>query len=58
MGAEYSIPLIFITDHGDDVMRVQVLRTGAVAFLRKPFREEALLEAVEGAIQRARLITS
>lgn len=45
-----SIPIIFITAHGDEAARAQALSAGAVAFLRKPFTEEALLNAVQAAL--------
>jgi FixJ family two-component response regulator len=45
-----SIPIIFITAHGDEAARAQALAAGAVAFLRKPFTEEALLSAVQTAL--------
>ena len=45
-----SIPIIFITAHGDEAARAQALGAGAVAFLRKPFTEEALLKAVDDAL--------
>jgi FixJ family two-component response regulator len=45
-----SIPIIFITAHGDEAARAQALGAGAVAFLRKPFTEEALLKAVDAAL--------
>ena len=45
-----SIPIIFITAHGDEAARAQALAAGAVAFLRKPFTEEALLNAVQAAL--------
>src|SRR6266849_8241647 len=38
------IPTIFITAHGDERMRMQALRAGAVEFLAKPFDNEVLLE--------------
>lgn len=44
------IPTIFITAHGDEKMRMQVLRAGAVEFLAKPFDDEALLERVRAAL--------
>ena len=46
------IPIIFITAHGDERMRMQALRAGAVDFLAKPFDEEALLESVRVALDR------
>jgi FixJ family two-component response regulator len=45
------IPTIFITAHGDEKMRMQALRAGAVEFLSKPFDDEALLESVRGALE-------
>jgi FixJ family two-component response regulator len=44
------IPTIFITAHGDEKMRLQVMRGGAVKFLAKPFDGETLLEAVRVAL--------
>jgi FixJ family two-component response regulator len=44
------IPTIFITAHGDEKMRMQALRAGAVEFLAKPFDDEALLESVRAAL--------
>jgi FixJ family two-component response regulator len=46
------IPTIFITAHGDERMRVQALRAGAVEFLAKPFDNTALLEGVRAALER------
>jgi FixJ family two-component response regulator len=44
------IPTIFITAHGDEKMRMQALRAGAVEFMAKPFDDEALLESVRAAL--------
>src|ERR1700748_2532815 len=44
------IPIIFITAHGDEDMRLRALRAGAVEFLAKPFDEEALLDCVRAAL--------
>jgi FixJ family two-component response regulator len=44
------IPTIFITAHGDEKMRLQAMRGGAVKFLMKPFDCEILLEAVRVAL--------
>jgi len=45
------IPTIFITAHGDEKMRLQALRAGAVEFLAKPFDDEALLESIRVALE-------
>jgi FixJ family two-component response regulator len=45
-----KIPIIFITAHGDEKVRMQALRSGAVEFLVKPFDDEALLESVRAAL--------
>jgi FixJ family two-component response regulator len=45
------IPTIFITAHGDEKMRLQAMRGGAVRFLAKPFEAEILLEAVRVALR-------
>ena len=49
-----SIPIIFITGHGDIPMSVQAMKGGAVEFLTKPFRDQQLLDAVQQAIARDR----
>jgi FixJ family two-component response regulator len=46
-----SIPTIFITAHGDEKMRLQAMRGGAVKFLAKPFDGEILLESVRVALK-------
>ena len=46
-----EIPVIFITAHGDEAARSQALRDGAVAYLFKPFTEEALLTAIHAALK-------
>ena len=45
------IPIIFITGHGDERLRMQALRAGAVEFMAKPFNDEALLESVRAALE-------
>jgi FixJ family two-component response regulator len=47
-----KIPTIFITAHGDEEMRFQALRAGAVEFLPKPFDDEILIESVRAALER------
>jgi FixJ family two-component response regulator len=46
------IPIIFITAHGDDEMRILALRDGAAEFLTKPFNDAVLLEIVHAAVDR------
>jgi FixJ family two-component response regulator len=46
----YRIPIIFITAQGDEKLRLQALRAGAVEFLTKPFDDEMLLENVRVAM--------
>jgi FixJ family two-component response regulator len=46
------IPTIFITAHGDEEMRFQALRAGAVEFLPKPFDDNVLVETVQAALDR------
>lgn len=46
-----QIPIIFITAHGDIPMSVRALKSGAVEFLTKPFRDQDLLDAILQALQ-------
>jgi len=46
-----QIPIIFITAHGDIPMSVKALKSGAVEFLTKPFRDQDLLDAIRQALQ-------
>jgi FixJ family two-component response regulator len=46
------IPTVILTAHGDDEARERALQAGAVAFLGKPFRSAALIEAVKSALGR------
>lgn len=48
-----SIPVIFITGHGDIPMAVWAMKKGAVEFLSKPFRDDDLLSAIRGALAQA-----
>jgi len=52
--AKIQMPIIFITGHGDIQMSVEAMKAGAVEFLTKPFREQALLDAVQLALERDR----
>jgi DNA-binding response OmpR family regulator len=49
--ANSHLPIIFITAHADEAQRAKVLEAGAVAFLRKPFYEEELLNAINAALK-------
>jgi FixJ family two-component response regulator len=49
-----QIPVIFVTAHGDVPMSVRALKSGAVEFLTKPFRDQDLLDAIQQALQRDR----
>ena len=49
-----DMPIIFITGHGDIPMTVQAMKAGAVEFLTKPFDDDALLRAIQHAIERSR----
>jgi FixJ family two-component response regulator len=47
----YRIPIIFITAHGDEKVRIRAMRAGAVEFLTKPYDDEALLQSVRAALE-------
>jgi FixJ family two-component response regulator len=53
--ARNQIPIIFITGHGDIPMTVKAMKAGAIEFLTKPFRDQDLLDAVQVALERARV---
>jgi len=50
--ADCTIPIIFVTGHGDIPMSVEAMKAGAVEFLTKPFRDQVLLDAIHLAIRR------
>ncbi len=52
--ADYELPTVFITGHGDITMAVRAMKAGAVDFLPKPFEAEQLLAAVSQALARGR----
>ena len=52
--AGVSLPIIFITGHGDVPMSVQAMKSGAIEFLMKPFRTQELLDAIQQALGRDR----
>lgn len=46
------LPIIFVTGHGDVPMAVDAMKEGAVDFIQKPYREEALLQKIEAALEQ------
>jgi FixJ family two-component response regulator len=52
--ANRHVPIIFITAHADVPMTVQAMKSGAMEFLTKPFRDQDLLDAVEAGLARDR----
>jgi FixJ family two-component response regulator len=52
--AGFTVPIIFITGHGDIPMTVRAMKAGAVEFLTKPFRKQDLLDAIRVAVERDR----
>jgi len=53
--AGIRIPIIFITGHADIPMTVKAMKSGAVEFLTKPFRDQDLLDAIHQALDRDRI---
>ena len=49
-----EMPIIFVTGYGDVPMTVRAMKAGAVEFLTKPFKDDVLLDAIRGAIERSR----
>ena len=56
VNAGLRIPIIFITGHGDIPMTVKAMKSGAVEFLTKPFRDQDLLDAIYQALDRDRVM--
>jgi FixJ family two-component response regulator len=52
--AGYSLPIIFLTAHGDVRTSVRAMKAGAVEFLTKPFHEQELLDSIQRSIERDR----
>jgi FixJ family two-component response regulator len=52
--ADHGVPIIFISAHADEEARARALASGAVAFLIKPFGDEALLDAIDAAVRLPR----
>jgi FixJ family two-component response regulator len=55
LDAGIRMPVIFITGHGDIPMTVKAMKSGAVEFLTKPFRDQDLLDAIQQALDRDRV---
>jgi FixJ family two-component response regulator len=53
--AGIRLPVIFITGHGDIPMSVTAMKSGAIEFLTKPFREQSLIDAINVGIEQDRL---
>ncbi|HVX90279.1 MAG TPA: response regulator [Candidatus Paceibacterota bacterium] len=54
LAADIHIPIIFITGHADVRMSVQAMKSGALEFLTKPFRDQDLLDAIQAGLARDR----
>ena len=54
VAAGVTLPIVFITGHGDIPMTVQAMRAGAIEFLTKPFREQDILDAINVGLARDR----
>ena len=52
--AGIQIPIIFITGYGDIPMTVKAMKSGAVEFLTKPFKDQDLLDAIQQGLERDR----
>jgi FixJ family two-component response regulator len=52
--ADRDLPIIFITGHGDIPMSVQAMKSGAIEFLTKPFRDQDLIDAIQLGLSRDR----
>jgi len=52
--ADRELPIIFITGHGDIPMSVQAMKSGAIEFLTKPFRDQDLIDAIQLGLSRDR----
>jgi FixJ family two-component response regulator len=52
LDANYGVPIIFITAHGDGDLRDLVMKAGAAGFLNKPVRSETLLKEIHAALDK------
>jgi FixJ family two-component response regulator len=50
LDANYGVPIIFVTAHGDEDLRDLVMKAGAAGFLNKPVRSETLLKEIHAAL--------
>src|SRR6202012_1746718 len=53
--ADWQLPILFITGHGDIPMSVQAMKGGAIEFLTKPIRDQELLDAIQLGLTRDRI---
>lgn len=51
---ESTLPIIFVTAHGDIPMAVEAVKAGAVDFIQKPFRDQELLDKIQRALEQNR----
>ena len=51
-----NIPIVFLSAHADVPMSVKAMKSGAIEFLTKPFRQQDLLDAVQRSLSRARIL--
>jgi FixJ family two-component response regulator len=52
--ADRGLPIVFVTGHGDIPMSVQAMKSGAIEFLTKPYRDQDLLDAIQLGLSRDR----
>jgi FixJ family two-component response regulator len=52
--ADRGLPIVFVTGHGDIPMSVQAMKSGAIEFLTKPYRDQELLDAIQLGLSRDR----
>jgi FixJ family two-component response regulator len=52
---DYTLPIIFLTGHGDIRMSVQAIKQGAIDFLTKPANDSILIAAIQSALEKDRL---
>src|SRR6267378_5170992 len=52
--ADRGLPIVFVTGHGDIPMSVHAMKSGAIEFLTKPFRDQDLIDAIQLGLSRDR----